>query len=77
MPFAPFVRTNHHCQSILFGCVLIRTEQASFEWVFTTWLEAMGGRHPRAMIINQDLAMKRQYQRSFHMSGIDFVNDIF
>jgi len=66
MPFAPFVGTNHHWQSILFGCALIRDEQASsFEWIFKTWLQAMGGHHPKAMITDQDLAMKKAIPNVF------------
>ena len=26
MPFAPFTRLYHHCQSILFGCALLQDE---------------------------------------------------
>ena len=60
MPFAPFVGTNHHRQSILFGCALIRDETApSFVWIFETFLKAMYGKHPRGIITDQDLGMKK------------------
>ncbi|KAJ3676892.1 hypothetical protein LUZ60_002616 [Juncus effusus] len=59
MPFAPFTGVNHHLQSIQFGCALMQDETAeSFKWVFETWLEAMGGHAPNAIITDQDLAMK-------------------
>ncbi|KAJ3670144.1 hypothetical protein LUZ60_010468 [Juncus effusus] len=60
MPFAPFTGINHHRQSIQFGCALMQDEtEVSFKWVFETWLEAMGGRHPKAILTDQDLAMKK------------------
>ncbi|VVA38034.1 PREDICTED: FAR1-RELATED SEQUENCE, partial [Prunus dulcis] len=47
MPFAPFTGVNHHLQSIQFGCALLQDEtEVTFLWLFETWLEAMGGRHP-------------------------------
>ncbi|PNX75333.1 protein FAR1-related sequence 5-like, partial [Trifolium pratense] len=59
MPFAPFTGLNHHFQSILFGCALLQDEtQRSFEWLFRTWLDAMGGKYPVSIITDQDLAMK-------------------
>ncbi|KAK1582045.1 hypothetical protein Q3G72_011366 [Acer saccharum] len=51
MPFAPFTGVNHHLQSIQFGCALLQDEtEATFLWLFQTWLEAMGGRHPTSII---------------------------
>jgi len=66
MPFVPFVGTNHHWQFILFGCALIRDELVfSFKWIFTTWLEAMGVHHPKAVITHQNLAMKKEISNVF------------
>ncbi|XP_024042736.1 protein FAR1-RELATED SEQUENCE 5-like [Citrus clementina] len=60
MPFAPFTGVNHHLQSIQFGCALLQDEtEVTFQWLFETWLEAMGGRPPISIITDQDLAMKR------------------
>ncbi|XP_052291650.1 protein FAR1-RELATED SEQUENCE 5-like [Citrus sinensis] len=60
MPFAPFTGVNHHLQSIQFGCALLQDEtEVTFQWLFETWLEAMGGRPPVSIITDQDLAMKR------------------
>ncbi len=42
MPLAMFVGANHHMQSTLFGCVLLRDEKAeSFEWLFNTFNKYM------------------------------------
>ncbi|KAF5475046.1 hypothetical protein F2P56_006893 [Juglans regia] len=59
MPFAPFVGVNHHGQSILLGAGLISSEDTStFVWLFQAWLECMDGRAPKAIITDQDRAMK-------------------
>ncbi|KAK9221741.1 hypothetical protein WN944_010170 [Citrus x changshan-huyou] len=47
-------------ESIQFDCVLLQDEtEVTFQWLFETWLEAMGGRPPFYIITDQDLAMKR------------------
>ncbi|XP_042974733.1 protein FAR1-RELATED SEQUENCE 5-like [Carya illinoinensis] len=59
MPFAPFVGVNHHGQSILFGAGLLSSEDThSFVWLFRMWLDCMKGRAPKAIITDQDQAMK-------------------
>ncbi|KAK1588200.1 hypothetical protein Q3G72_020865 [Acer saccharum] len=66
MPFAPFTGVNHHLQSIQFGCALLQDEtEATFLWLFETWLKAMGGRHPTSIITNQDLAMRGAIAKVF------------
>ena len=58
MPFVPFTGVNHHYQSILFGFALVRDElKTTFEWVLSTWLEAMEGKEPLAIITDKDQAM--------------------
>ncbi|XP_058111164.1 protein FAR1-RELATED SEQUENCE 5-like [Magnolia sinica] len=58
MPFGPFVRVNHHKQSILFGAGLLFGETIEdFEWLFQSWLQAMGGKLPKAIITDQDPAI--------------------
>ena len=58
MPFAPFIGVNNH-QSILLGCALLADETMStFVWLIQTWLRAMDGKHPIAILTNQDKAMK-------------------
>ncbi|XP_015946838.1 protein FAR1-RELATED SEQUENCE 5 isoform X1 [Arachis duranensis] len=55
VPFAPFTGWNHHGQPVLFGCALMLNEsEASFVWLFTTWLQAMYGRHPVSITTDQD-----------------------
>ncbi|XP_042962576.1 protein FAR1-RELATED SEQUENCE 5-like [Carya illinoinensis] len=59
MPFAPFVSVNHHGQSILLGAGLISSEDTeTFVWLFKTWLQCMDGNAPKAIITDQDRAMK-------------------
>ncbi|KAG2693966.1 hypothetical protein I3760_08G119400 [Carya illinoinensis] len=59
MPFALFVGVNHHGQSILLGAGLISSENTeTFVWLFDTWLKCMDGRAPKAIITDQDRAMK-------------------
>ncbi|KAK1379473.1 hypothetical protein POM88_026217 [Heracleum sosnowskyi] len=51
MPFAPFVRVNHHGQSILLGCGLVSNEDIpTFVWLFETWLACMNDNPPNAII---------------------------
>ncbi|XP_074327058.1 protein FAR1-RELATED SEQUENCE 5-like [Apium graveolens] len=58
MPFVPFTGVNHHYQSVLFGFALMRDElKTTFEWVLGTWLEAVEGKAPLAIITDQDQAM--------------------
>ncbi|KAL5711408.1 hypothetical protein ACHQM5_021868 [Ranunculus cassubicifolius] len=66
MKFAPFVGVNNHGQSVLLGCALLSDETtASFVWVFRTWLAAMEGKAPRAIITDQDLAIKAAIKEVF------------
>ncbi|XP_058069942.1 protein FAR1-RELATED SEQUENCE 4-like [Magnolia sinica] len=59
VPLALFVGVNHHGQSVLFGCALLADEtKESFVWLFKTWLAAMSGRPPKALITDQDRAIK-------------------
>ncbi|KAK6918045.1 MULE transposase domain [Dillenia turbinata] len=59
MPFAPFIGVNHHYQSMLLGCALIADEtRSAFVWLMKTWLRAMGGRAPKAIITDQNRALK-------------------
>ncbi|XP_047326870.1 protein FAR-RED IMPAIRED RESPONSE 1-like [Impatiens glandulifera] len=59
MPFAPFVGTNHHGESVLLGCGLISKEDSqTFIWLFKSWLTCMGGRAPQGIITDQCKAME-------------------
>ncbi|KAL5739173.1 hypothetical protein ACOSQ2_028353 [Xanthoceras sorbifolium] len=69
MPFAPFTGVNHHKQSVLFGCALLADEtESTFNWLFTSWLEAMSGRQPGLIITDYDSAITRAVQRVFLLS---------
>ncbi|KAJ6830156.1 protein FAR1-RELATED SEQUENCE 5-like [Iris pallida] len=47
VPFATFTGVNHHRQVIVFGCAFMTDEsEASFVWLFETWLVLMSGRRP-------------------------------
>jgi MULE transposase domain len=47
MPLAMFVGCNHQLQNVVFAQALIRDEKANtFEWVFESFLECMGGKMP-------------------------------
>jgi hypothetical protein len=58
LPFAPFVGISPHGRTYLFGCAFMKNESAeAFRWVFTQFLDAMGGKHPKTIITDQDKAM--------------------
>ncbi|KAG7955922.1 hypothetical protein I3843_11G098500 [Carya illinoinensis] len=58
-PFVLFLGVNHHGQSILLGTGLISSADTStFVWLFRAWLKCMNGQAPKAIITNQDWAMK-------------------
>ncbi|KAL1190354.1 Protein FAR1-RELATED SEQUENCE 5 [Cardamine amara subsp. amara] len=55
LPFAPFTGVNHHGQAILFGCAFIINEtEASFVWLFNTWLTAMSSHPPLSITTDHD-----------------------
>lgn len=71
LPFAPFSGVNHHGQPVLFGCALLINEsEASFVWLFKTWLEAMAGRLPVSITTDHDrvicLAITQVFPRTRH-----------
>ncbi|KAK1586270.1 hypothetical protein Q3G72_000647 [Acer saccharum] len=59
LPFAPFTGVNHHGQPVLFGCALLINEsEASFVWLFQTWLAAMSGRPPVSITTDHDRVIR-------------------
>ncbi|KAL6220846.1 hypothetical protein ACLB2K_008599 [Fragaria x ananassa] len=59
LPFAPFTGVNHHGQPVLFGCALLINEsEASFLWLFKTWLMAMSGRPPVSVTTDRDRVIR-------------------
>ncbi|KAK1261624.1 Protein FAR1-RELATED SEQUENCE 5 [Acorus gramineus] len=73
VPFASFMGVNHHRQPVLFGCVLIVDQsEASYVWMFKTWLSAMQGRHPISMITVQDRAIQSAAAQVFPRTRLRF-----
>ncbi|XP_021715252.1 protein FAR1-RELATED SEQUENCE 5-like [Chenopodium quinoa] len=59
-PFANIVGVNHHGQTILLGCALISHEDTeTFTWLFSTWLDVVGGKPSAAILTDQDPAMRK------------------
>lgn len=59
VPFAPFTGINHHGQMILFGCALLLDDsEASFVWLFKTFLTAMNDCQPVSITTDQDKAIQ-------------------
>ncbi|KAF2322291.1 hypothetical protein GH714_010555 [Hevea brasiliensis] len=66
VPFAPFTGVNHHGQTILFGCaILLDDSEASFVWLFKTFLTAMNDRQPVSIITDQDRAIQTAVSQVF------------
>ncbi|RYR03638.1 hypothetical protein Ahy_B06g082723 [Arachis hypogaea] len=55
-----FVGVNHHGQSTLLRCSLMKNEEIeSFKWLFQCWLRCMGGNAPKGFLTDQCASMKR------------------
>ncbi|XP_061344477.1 protein FAR1-RELATED SEQUENCE 3-like isoform X2 [Gastrolobium bilobum] len=66
VPFAPFTGVNHHGQLLLFGCALLLDDsEASFLWLFKTFLTAMNDRQPVSIITDQDRAIQTAVSQVF------------
>ncbi|XVE59133.1 hypothetical protein DITRI_Ditri05aG0021200 [Diplodiscus trichospermus] len=66
VPFAPFSGLNHHGQTILFGCALLLDDsEASFVWLFKTFLTAMNDHQPVSLITDQDRAIQTAVSQVF------------
>jgi zinc finger SWIM domain-containing protein 3 len=58
MPFAPFLGTNHHKQTIIFGVALLFDETIeSFVWLFETFLKAMQPWQEQLLMYSQTLVI--------------------
>jgi len=65
MIFAPFSGVNHHLQNIFIAGAFFANEKIeSYEWLFKTFLVAMGGVAPR-LIITDEAASIRQTTKVF------------
>ncbi|RYQ88189.1 hypothetical protein Ahy_B09g095536 isoform B [Arachis hypogaea] len=59
-----FVGVNHHGQSTLLGCSLMKNEEIeSFKWLFQSWLRCMGGNAPKGFLTDQCASMKRHIMK--------------
>ena len=66
MPFAPFVKVNHHGQFILLGCRLISHDDTkTFTRLFEVWLSCMSGSPLIGVIMNQDKVMQKATENVF------------
>nr|GMC48467.1 protein FAR-RED ELONGATED HYPOCOTYL 3 isoform X2 [Ipomoea batatas] len=58
IPIALFIGVNHHYQFVLLGAALLSDEtSATLSWVMRTWLRAMGGQAPKAIVTDHEQAM--------------------
>ncbi|XP_074300201.1 protein FAR1-RELATED SEQUENCE 9-like [Silene latifolia] len=59
MIFAPFTGVDHHKKSVTFGASLMsREDDQNFKWIFTKFLDCMGGKEPHCFFTDQCPAMK-------------------
>ncbi|CAJ2663636.1 unnamed protein product [Trifolium pratense] len=59
-PLGVFVGLNNHRQTIIFGAALLYDETIpSFQWLFETFLKAMGGAKPKTILTDQDAVMAK------------------
>ncbi|XP_028087109.1 protein FAR1-RELATED SEQUENCE 8-like [Camellia sinensis] len=66
IPFALFVRVNHHGQSILLGCGLLSSEDTNtFVWLFKSWLSCMSNHPSKIIITDQYRAMQNAIEIVF------------
>ncbi|XP_074301274.1 protein FAR-RED IMPAIRED RESPONSE 1-like [Silene latifolia] len=55
MVFTPFTGVDHHKRSVTFcGALVAREDYESFNWVFSRFLQAMGGKEPEYIITDKD-----------------------
>ncbi|XP_044980053.1 protein FAR1-RELATED SEQUENCE 9-like [Hordeum vulgare subsp. vulgare] len=60
MPFTSITGMNGHGRTLVFGCALLQDKKAeTFKWMFQTFLHVMGGEMPRAIVTDQDEAIKK------------------
>nr|KYP45199.1 Protein FAR-RED IMPAIRED RESPONSE 1 [Cajanus cajan] len=65
-PLVIFSRCNHHSQTIIFGCALVSDETIdTYKWVSKSFLEAMGNKHPKLVVIDGDVVMREAIKHVF------------
>ncbi|RYR12537.1 hypothetical protein Ahy_B04g070041 isoform A [Arachis hypogaea] len=76
--FGSFVGVNHHDQSILLGCALMKNEKIqSINWLFECWLCCMGGKAPKGILTEQCASMQKAIKKcmptTIHRNWNDFL----
>ncbi|XP_020969396.1 protein FAR1-RELATED SEQUENCE 5-like [Arachis ipaensis] len=65
-PLVIFSGSNHHGQTVVFGCgILVNEDIGSYKWLLETFLEAMGSKHPTAVVTDGDLSMREAIKQVF------------
>ncbi|CAA7400406.1 unnamed protein product [Spirodela intermedia] len=66
LPFASFTGVNHHRQLIVFGSAFMTDEsEASFTWLFETWISLMSGRCPVSLTTCLDEKVESAAEKVF------------
>ncbi|XP_074283584.1 protein FAR1-RELATED SEQUENCE 7-like [Silene latifolia] len=66
MVFTPFTGVDHHKRSVTFcGALIAREDYESFNWVFSRFLIAMGGKEPEYIITDQDPGIIKSFPLVF------------
>ncbi|KAM3412349.1 hypothetical protein ACQJBY_003819 [Aegilops geniculata] len=71
MPLGVFVGVNNHCQTVVFGCAMMREETVeSFKWLFRAFSKAMHGKKPAAILTDNcyqmEAAIKAVWPGAYH-----------
>ncbi|XP_057744669.1 protein FAR1-RELATED SEQUENCE 5-like [Arachis stenosperma] len=65
-PLVIFSGCNHHGQTVIFGSCLLSNETTEmYKWLLKMFVEAMGGKSPKAVITDRDLAMRDAIKNIF------------
>ncbi|KAL4316142.1 hypothetical protein AHAS_Ahas15G0255500 [Arachis hypogaea] len=65
-PLVIFSGSNHHGHTIIFGCGLLVNEDIDlYKWLLEIFLEAMGNKHPMAVVTDRDLSMREAIKQVF------------
>ncbi|KAL4344042.1 hypothetical protein AHAS_Ahas11G0138800 [Arachis hypogaea] len=72
-PLVIFSGSNHNGQTVIFGCgLLVNEDIGSYKWLLETFLEAMGNKHPMAVVTDGDLSMREDIKQ---VKNSGFLND--
>ena len=69
-PLIIFCSYNHHGQTTIFGCALVVDEKVmTYKWVLETFCEVMFDKHPNAIMIDGDQAIRQAIKVMFPNSS--------